>query len=107
MTVALCPICKQHLVGYKWEKTKTMKNWLKHPQKGWHDCPQKKFSRKTASKQKKLFSQWSGAPVAPENGWENDGHGYYCPMGHSLGEELPKEDYCPICNTPTACLWLR
>lgn len=106
MVVTLCPICKQHLVGYKWEKTKSLKNWLKHPQKGWHDCPQKKFSKKTASKQKQLFSQWSGAPITPEDGFDSDEAGVYCAHGHYLGESS-KEDYCPLCNVSTAITFLR
>lgn len=103
MVVTLCPICKQHLVGYKWEKTKTMKNWLKHPDKGWHDCPQKKFSRKTASKQRKLF----GAEITPPNGWESNDSGFYCQLGHSLGDKIPKESHCPVCDKSISCLWFR
>lgn len=37
-----CPICKTELPGYAWTKTRTNKNWLSHPVKGWHDCPKKK-----------------------------------------------------------------
>jgi hypothetical protein len=103
LTVTQCPICKEQLVGYQWEKTKTNKNWIKHPQKGWHNCPKKKFKKKTASYQKKIFGP--GVPYDYE--WDGDDHGYYCTNGHRIAGKLPMTDTCPVCNKSTTVMWLR
>jgi|APSaa5957512493_1039668.scaffolds.fasta_scaffold26206_2 hypothetical protein len=54
--VTQCPICKEYLVGYNWTKTQSNKNWIKHKDKGWHNCPKKSFKKKTAGKSQKLTS---------------------------------------------------
>jgi len=73
--VTQCPICKAYLVGFNWTKTASNKNWIKHPDKGWHDCPKKSFKKKTASKSQKLTdinaSQY-GPMVKVPNGWRRE-----------------------------------
>ena len=72
MAVTKCPVCNGFLVGYKWEKTKTGKNWIKHPEKGWHDCPNKKFKKKTAGQNQKLTLTDFGPMVRNANGWRRE-----------------------------------
>lgn len=105
MAVTQCPICKEFLVGYKWTKTKTGKNWLADKDNKWHDCPNKKFSKKTASKSKKLFNK-NGPTLFPET-YDAEITGFYCRKGHYQGpyKQIPK--YCDVCTTPTGILEYR
>ena len=38
MTV-VCPICKNTLYGFTWQKTVNEANWMQNEQGDWHDCP--------------------------------------------------------------------
>ena len=70
MAVTKCPVCNGFLVGYRWEKTKTNKNWIKHPEKGWHDCPNKQFKKKTAGRSQKLTDY--GPMIENANGFRRE-----------------------------------
>jgi len=98
-----CPVCKKVVPGYSWQKTKNNKNWLKHPEKGWHSCDNKKYTKK----EKKKYYSIDRAPVSPESGFESNESGYYCRLGHILGGISSVGDSCPKCNEPTAIIWLR
>jgi len=105
MAVTQCPICKEFLIGFKWTKTKTGKNWLADKDNKWHDCPKKKFSKKTASKSKKFIKKGEQSILAES--YDADITGYYCRLGHYQGpyNQIPK--YCDVCTTPTTCLEFR
>lgn len=108
MAVTKCPICQEFLVGFQWEKTSKGKNWLKNIEKGeWHDCPNKKFKKKTASKkgQTKIYSV-NDAPVLPEE-YDSDKVGYYCTSGHYLGGYKDMPNKCPKCNKSTTVTEFR
>jgi hypothetical protein len=100
MTVVKCPICKGTLVGFAWTKTPKGKNWLKKGDK-WHDCPNKKLSKKTAGKSSKVF----GFSISPAS-WDSEEAGYYCTNGHFIGAFEGKDQHCHKCGTTTAATWL-
>ena len=99
MVVSKCPICNEFLVGFAWTKTAKGKNWLSHPQKGWHDCPSKKMAKKTAGKSRKL----SAFSISPLDGFDSDETGFYCTNGHFLGDKKP----CTVCGEGTNTTWFR
>ena len=102
MVVSKCPICNEFLVGYAWTKTAKGKNWLSHPQKGWHDCPNKKMVKKTAGKSRKI----TGFSPSPEDGFDSDETGFYCTKGHKLPYEY-SGDACPKCGDTITTKWYR
>ena len=111
MVVSECPICHKQLVGFQWAKTKNQKNWLKKGDE-WHDCPNKKFTKKTAGKHKRLdFSQsrssrWDFGIIPSK--WDSDEGGYYCQQGHfqaGLFSAIP--NHCAVCGWGTAVVILE
>ena len=69
MAVSQCPKCKNSLVDYAWTKTKSNKNWLKHPQKGWHTCPNSTWkSNKPFKKQRDVQFYSNPFTYDPFNG---------------------------------------
>jgi len=105
LVVTKCPICNEFLVGYTWTKTKTNKNWLNHKEKGWHNCPNKKFKKKTAGKNKKLF----GYPEVTSYMYDSDKPGYYCTGGHYQGQykEMKGVLACIKCGVSLTVLELK
>lgn len=55
MAVSQCPKCKAYLIDYKWAKTRSNKNWLKHPQKGWHSCANNDFKKRNRFEEEERY----------------------------------------------------
>jgi len=103
MGVLQCPICKEFLVGFTWTKTKTGKNWLKGKDDKWHDCPNKKLSKKTASAHKKKNK--TGLDIYPK--FDSNDAGYYCTKGHFQSTTSPLESHCPLCDTSLSVMMIE